>query len=51
MNDDKWLDNDQDREDAIDWIAMFIVTILNVALWGWYFYYMSKAMPYVWYGG
>ena len=39
---------DLDKQDRVDWIAMFIVTILNVAMWGWYFYYAYKAAPYVW---
>ena len=30
------LDADLDRNDRVDWIAMFIVAMLNVALWGWY---------------
>ena len=42
------LDADLDRNDRVDWIAMFIVVMLNVAMWGWYFYYAYKAAPYVW---
>jgi len=44
----KLLHQDLDKEDFVDWIAIFIVTILNVALWGWYFYYLHESASYIW---
>jgi len=33
----KFLHVDLDKQDAIEWLALFIVAILNVVFWWWYF--------------